>query len=290
MFKGDERWRGLSVPAGETFAWDEKSTYVKNPPYFENMPAQPAAVRRHLRRSRALLPRQQRHHRSHFAGGIDQAEQPGGTVPHRSRSAAGGLQLLRIAPRQSRSHDARYLRQRAAAQQAGARIARAPSPSTCPIGEEMSIFDASEKYRAEGTPLIVLAGKEYGSGSSRDWAAKGPRLLGVRAVVAESFERIHRSNLVGMGILPLQFLDGRSRRNPRPYRRRDFRHHRPDRCAGKFRAGQDGEGARHQARRRCDWSSTPRCASTPRRKCCTTSTVAFCSTCCGGCWGKAASN
>jgi len=80
-----------------------------------------------------------------------------------------------------------------------------------PSGEEMTIFDASEKYRAQGTPLVVLAGKEYGSGSSRDWAAKGPRLLGVRAVLAESFERIHRSNLVGMGVLPMQFLPGQNR-------------------------------------------------------------------------------
>ena len=93
-----------------------------------------------------------------------------------------------------------------------------------PDGEEMTIFDASEKYRAAGTPLIVLAGKEYGSGSSRDWAAKGPRLLGVRAVLAESFERIHRSNLVGMGILPLQFLDEESAETLRPDRRRSVRH------------------------------------------------------------------
>ena len=90
------------------------------------------------------------------------------------------------------------------------RIEKARSRAICPAGEEMTIFDASEKYRAAGTPLIVLAGKEYGSGSSRDWAAKGPRLLGVRAVLAESFERIHRSNLVGMGILPLQFLEEES--------------------------------------------------------------------------------
>ncbi len=101
----------------------------------------------------------------------------------------------------------------------------------------MTIFDASEKYRAAGTPLMVLAGKEYGSGSSRDWAAKGPRLLGVRAVLAESFERIHRSNLVGMGILPLQFPGRRKRRNQWPHWRGDIRHHWPDRRAAELRAG-----------------------------------------------------
>ena len=113
----------------------------------------------------------------------------------------------------------------------------------------MSIFDASEKYRAEGTPLIVLAGKEYGSGSSRDWAAKGPRLLGVRAVLAESFERIHRSNLVGMGILPLQFLAEESAETQRPDRRRGIRHRGTDACAGELRSGQDGEGPGQKARR-----------------------------------------
>ena len=127
---------------------------------------------------------------------------------------------------------------------------------------------------------MVLAGKEYGSGSSRDWAAKGPRLLGVRAVLAESFERIHRSNLVGMGILPLQFLAEASAETQRPHRRRDLRHRRPDRCAGELRAGQDGEGARHQAGRSSDRIPTRRCASIRRRKCCTTSTAAFCSMCC----------
>ena len=116
-----------------------------------------------------------------------------------------------------------------------------------PDGEEMSIFDASVKYMAEGVPLVILAGKEYGSGSSRDWAAKGPRLLGVRAVIAESYERIHRSNLVGMGILPLQFLAGENARVTGPYGRRSVRD-----CGltamlvRKFAAGQAGESARRR--------------------------------------------
>ena len=96
-----------------------------------------------------------------------------------------------------------------------------------PDGEEATIFDAAERYLAEGVPLVVLAGKEYGSGSSRDWAAKGPKLLGVRAVIAESYERIHRSNLIGMGIVPLQFPDGENRRDARPDRPREFAIERP---------------------------------------------------------------
>ncbi len=132
VFKGDERWRGLNVPEGETFAWDDESTYVKNPPYFDNMP-QARAGAGHLRRARALLSRQQRDHRPHLARRLHQERQPRRQVPDRARREAGGLQLLRIAPRQSRSDDARHLRQRAAAQQAGAgargRRSRATSPT-----------------------------------------------------------------------------------------------------------------------------------------------------------------
>ena len=145
VFKGDERWRGLKVPAGETFAWDDQSTYVKNPPYFENMPAQPAPVRRHHRRARAVLPRQQRDDRPHLARRLHQAEQPGRPVPDRARRAAGGLQLLRLAARQSRSDDARHLRQRAPAQQAGAASAKAAYTRHLPDGEEMFIYDAADE-------------------------------------------------------------------------------------------------------------------------------------------------
>ncbi len=109
VFKGDERWRGLNVPEGETFAWDDSSTYVKNPPYFENMPAKPAAGERHRRRARALLLGKQRHHGPHFACGLHQAEQPGWTIPDCQWREAGRLQFLWIAPRQSRGHDARHV-------------------------------------------------------------------------------------------------------------------------------------------------------------------------------------
>jgi aconitate hydratase len=205
VFNGDERWRSLPVPKGETFAWDEQSTYVKNPPYFENMPAQPAAVK-DISGARVLC----------YLGNSVTTDHisPAGSI--KPTSPAGQYLIDHgVKPVDFNSYGSRRgnhevmmrgtfanvrLRNKLTPHREGAFTRHLPG------GEEMSIFDASEKYRAAGMPLIVLAGKEYGSGSSRDWAAKGPRLLGVHAVLAESFERIHRSNLVGMGILPLQFL------------------------------------------------------------------------------------
>ncbi len=209
VFKGDERWRGLNVPEGETFTWDAQSTYVKNPPYFENMPAKPQAVK-NISGARVLCYLGHSVTTDHIS--------PAGSIKHNSAAGqyliAHGVQPVDFNSYGSRrgNHEVMMrgtfanvrLRNKLTPHKEGAFTRYLPS------GEEMSIFDASEKYRAEGIPLIVLAGKEYGSGSSRDWAAKGPRLLGVRAVIAESFERIHRSNLVGMGILPLQFLEGES--------------------------------------------------------------------------------
>ena len=147
-----------------------------------------------------------------------------------------------------------------------------------PSGEQMSIFDAAMRYMEEGVPLVVLAGKEYGSGSSRDWAAKGPRLLGVRAVIAESYERIHRSNLVGMGVLPLQFADGQSVEPLGPRRPRDLR-----------RGARSRDGARTTTvtARKDDGdagaASRARCASTRRRSGSTTATAASSSTSCASC-------
>jgi len=204
VFKGDERWRSLAVPEGETFAWDEQSTYVKNPPYFDNMPAQPAPVK-DISGARVLC----------YLGNSVTTDHisPAGSI--KPTSPAGQYLIAHnVKPVDFNSYGSRRgnhevmmrgtfanvrLRNKLTPEREGAFTRHLPD------GEEMTIFDASEKYRAAGTPLMVLAGKEYGSGSSRDWAAKGPRLLGVRAVLAESFERIHRSNLVGMGILPLQF-------------------------------------------------------------------------------------
>ncbi len=160
----------------------------------------------HRRRALPRLARRLGDDRPHLARRLDPARLAGRQVPHRSRRRAQGLQLVRRAARQPRGDGARHVRERAAAQQA--RRGGGTWTVHVPSGEEMTIFEASERYLAEGTPLVVLAGKEYGSGSSRDWAAKGPNLLGVKAVIAESYERIHRSNLLMMGILPLQFLDG----------------------------------------------------------------------------------
>jgi len=209
LFKGDERWRGLKVPEGETFTWDEKSTYVKNPPYFENMPKTPAAVG-DLSGARVLC----------FLGNSVTTDHisPAGSIKHNSPAGqyliAHGVQPADFNSYGSRrgNHEVMMrgtfanvrLRNKLTPEREGAYTRHLPD------GKEMFIYDASVKYREENVPLMVLAGKEYGSGSSRDWAAKGPRLLGVRVVLAESFERIHRSNLVGMGILPLEFLDDES--------------------------------------------------------------------------------
>ena len=209
LFKGDERWRGLKVPEGETFTWDEKSTYVKNPPYFENMPKTPAALG-DISGARVLC----------FLGNSVTTDHisPAGSIKHNSPAGqyliAHGVQPADFNSYGSRrgNHEVMMrgtfanvrLRNKLTPEREGAYTRHLPD------GKEMFIYDASVKYREENVPLMVLAGKEYGSGSSRDWAAKGPRLLGVRVVLAESFERIHRSNLVGMGILPLQFLDDES--------------------------------------------------------------------------------
>ena len=209
VFNGDERWRGLNVPQGETFAWDDSSTYVKNPPYFENMPKTPAAVK-DITGARVLC----------YLGNSVTTDHisPAGSIKH--NSPAGQYLIAHgVKPADFNSYGSRRGNHEVMMRGtfANVRLRNKLTPDRegaytryLPGGEEMFIFDASEKYRAAGTPLLILAGKEYGSGSSRDWAAKGPRLLGVRAALAESFERIHRSNLVGMGILPLQFLDEES--------------------------------------------------------------------------------
>jgi aconitate hydratase len=206
VFRGDDRWRSLSVPEGETFAWDANSTYVKDPPYFENMPKTPAAVA-DISGARVLCYLGHSVTTDHIS--------PAGSIKPNSPAGqyliAHGVPVADFNSYGSRrgNHEVMMrgtfanvrLRNKLTPHKEGAYTRHLPD------GEEMFIYDASVKYRNEGTPLMILAGKEYGSGSSRDWAAKGPLLLGVRAVLAESFERIHRSNLVGMGILPLQYLD-----------------------------------------------------------------------------------
>ncbi|MDZ4772748.1 MAG: aconitate hydratase AcnA [Planctomycetota bacterium] len=209
VYTGDERWRGLKVPEGDTYAWDAKSTYVKHPPYFENMPAQPAKVS-DITGARVLCS---------FGDSITTDHiSPAGSI--KASSPAGKyLVSLGVKPDDFNSYGARRGNHEVMVRGtfANTRIKNklmngAEGGDTVSMlnGDKQSIFDAAMAYKAANVPTIVLAGKEYGTGSSRDWAAKGPYLLGVKAVIAESFERIHRSNLVGMGVLPLQFLEGQS--------------------------------------------------------------------------------
>ncbi len=207
VFAGDERWRSLAVPKGQTYAWDASSTYIKQAPYFDNMPAQPPAVE-DIRGARVLASLGDSVTTDHISpAGSIKADSPAGKY-----LIAHGVQVKDFNSYGSRRGNHEVM---VRGTFANVRLRNKMVPALeggfarhLPDGKEMTIFEASEKYLAEGVPLIILAGKEYGSGSSRDWAAKGPRLLGARAVIAESYERIHRSNLVGMGVLPLQFMDG----------------------------------------------------------------------------------
>jgi aconitate hydratase len=208
VFAGDERWRGLSVPKGQTYAWDPNSTYIRRAPYFDDMKIQPAAVE-DIQSARVLAVLGDSVTTDHIS--------PAGSIK-RDSPAGKYLQEHGVKPADFNSYGSRRGNHEVMVRGTFANVRlRNKLVSTeggftrhLPSNTEMSIFDASEKYQSEGTPLIILAGKEYGSGSSRDWAAKGPRLLGVHAVIAESYERIHRSNLVGMGILPLQFPAGQN--------------------------------------------------------------------------------
>jgi aconitate hydratase len=206
VFQGDERWRGLSVPKGETYAWEKDSTYIRRAPYFDDMAVRPSPVQE-IKKARVLALLGDSVTTDHIS--------PAGSI--KKDSPAGKyLQEQGVKPADFNSYGSRrgnhevMVRGTFANVRLRNKLVQTEGGFTrhLPTNTEMSIFDASEKYRADETPLVILAGKEYGSGSSRDWAAKGPALLGVRAVIAESYERIHRSNLVGMGILPLQFQAG----------------------------------------------------------------------------------
>ena len=210
VFEGDENWRTLPVPEGEIFNWDESSTYIKRPPYFDAMvdPSGPITDFASLRVLAMLGDSVTTDHIS-----------PAGSIPVDSPA---GKWLIEhgVKPADFNSYGARRGNHEVMVRGtlANIRLRNQLAPGTeggwtthIPSGEKMFIYDASVKYQADGVPLMIVAGKEYGSGSSRDWAAKGVMLLGVRAVIAESFERIHRSNLVGMGVLPLQFVQGQNR-------------------------------------------------------------------------------
>jgi aconitate hydratase len=206
---GDENWQSLAIPAGQRYAWDAQSTYVRKPPFLEGMPAQPVPLS-DVTGARVLAVFGDSVTTDHIS--------PAGSI--RPASPAGlWLQDHGVAVGEFNSYGARRGNHEVMIRGtfANPRIRNLLLPGTeggvtvhLPDGEQTTIFDAAMRYQAEGVPLVVIAGREYGTGSSRDWAAKGPALLGVRAVIAESFERIHRSNLIGMGVLPLQFLPGES--------------------------------------------------------------------------------
>ena len=209
VFTGDDAWRALPVPEGQLFRWEPDSTYVRQPPYFDGMSRQPGTVS-DIADACVLVWLGDSVTTDHIS--------PAGAI--RPDSPAGKYLIEHgVDRREFNSYGARRGNHEVMVRGtfANVRLRNKLVPGSegtwtvhVPSGEEMTIFDASTRYLSEGMPLIVLAGKEYGSGSSRDWAAKGPNLLGVRAVIAESFERIHRSNLLMMGILPLQFEDGES--------------------------------------------------------------------------------
>ena len=206
VYSGDERWRGLPVPKGETYAWEKDSTYIRQAPYFDGMALMPAGIE-DIRGARVLAVLGDSVTTDHIS--------PAGSI---KKDGPAGKYLIThgVQPADFNSYGSRRGNHEVMVRGTFANVRlRNKMVNTeggftrhLPDGTEMSIFEASEKYLFEKVPLVILAGKEYGSGSSRDWAAKGPLLLGVRAVIAESYERIHRSNLVGMGILPLQFLPG----------------------------------------------------------------------------------
>jgi aconitate hydratase len=211
VYEGDAHWKGMRVPQGDLYQWDPKSTYIKLPPYFDNMPKTPPPLAEvHAARVLAVLGDSVT--TDHIS--------PAGSIPVDS-PAGKYLVANGVKPHEFNSYGARRGNHEVMVRGtfANIRLRNQLAPGTeggwtlyLPAGgEKMSIYDAAVKYREAGVPLIVIAGKEYGSGSSRDWAAKGTRLLGVRAVIAESYERIHRSNLIGMGVMPLEFQNGDTR-------------------------------------------------------------------------------
>ena len=209
VFAGDERWNSLNVPEGDRFVWEPDSTYVRLPPYFEEMPSEPESLT-DVEGARVLALLGDSVTTDHIS--------PAGSIK-RDGPAGTYLQEHGVAPRDFNSYGSRRGNHEVMMRGtfANIRLRNQLAPGSeggvtihLPDGEQMSIYDAAMRYAEEGVPLVVLGGREYGSGSSRDWAAKGTKLLGVKAVIAESFERIHRSNLIGMGVLPLQFPAGES--------------------------------------------------------------------------------
>lgn len=209
VFTGEKEWQKLQIPKGDLYQWEKSSTYIKEPPFFDGIAADPAPLK-DIQSARVLA----------FLGDSVTTDHisPAGSI---GKSTPAGQYLIAegVKPADFNSYGARRGNHEVMVRGTFANVRlknfllngiEGGVTQHIPSGKQMSIFDASMQYQADGVPLMILAGKEYGTGSSRDWAAKGPKLLGIRAVIAESFERIHRSNLVGMGILPLQFLPGES--------------------------------------------------------------------------------
>ena len=214
VFTGDKAWKKIKVAPGKTYKWDEHSTYVQNPPYFVGMTGDPAPIT-DAKGARIL---------GMFGDSITTDYiSPAGSI---KKDSPAGKYLIEhgVQPVDFNSYGARRGNHEVLMRGTFANIrirnemlgGKEGGNTICYAGggaEEMSIYDAAMKYMAAGTPSIIVAGKEYGAGSSRDWAAKGPKLLGIRAVIAENYERIHRSNLVGMGIVPFEFANGKTRRD-----------------------------------------------------------------------------
>ena len=208
VFAGDEQWKNLETPSGDTFAWDDDSTYVRKPPYFDGMELEPSPVE-DVSGARVLLKLGDSVTTDHISpAGAIKKDSPAGTylaehgVESRDFNSYGSRRGNHEVMIRGTFANIRLRNQMAPGTEGGF------TRDLIGDGEVTTVFEASEKYIAEGVPLVVLAGKEYGSGSSRDWAAKGTALLGVKVVIAESYERIHRSNLIGMGVLPLQYPEG----------------------------------------------------------------------------------
>jgi aconitate hydratase len=208
VFTGEANWQAIKIPLGKIYAWEEKSTYVRNPPYFEGMTMTPKPVT-DVTGARVLALLGDSVTTDHISPAGDIAK----TSPAAKYLVSQGVQPIDFNSYGARRGNHEVMMRGTFA---NIRLRNLLAPGTeggvtvhVPSGEQMSIFDAAMRYKQQGTSLVILAGKEYGTGSSRDWAAKGTMLLGVRAVIAESFERIHRSNLIGMGVLPLMFPTGK---------------------------------------------------------------------------------
>ena len=277
VFKGDDRWRNLPTPEGNTFEWDENSTYVRKPPYFEGMPEEPEPVS-DIKGARVLALLGDSVTTDHIS--------PAGSIKP-GTPAAQYLDEHGVEKKDYNSYGSRRGNHEVMIRGTFANIRLKnlllddvsggyTRDFTQDGGPQEFIYDAAQHYAEQDIPLVVLGGKEYGSGSSRDWAAKGTRLLGVRAVIAESFERIHRSNLIGMGVIPLQFPEGESAESLGLDGTETFD------ITG-IEELNDGKTPKTCTSKPATSSSTRWCASTPPVRPTTTATAASCSTCCAAC-------